>query len=464
MSTLLLKDADVVVTLDPLGTTIPGGGIYIRDNVIEQVGPTPDLPNTADEIIDARGLALAPGLINTHHHFFQSLFRAVPGAQDCGLFAWLHRLLPLYAGVDGEAVRIASLTAMAELVLSGCTTSSDHHYMFLHDATLDAQIESASEIGLRLHATRGSMSLGESDGGLIRDDLVEDEDTIIADSVRLIERYHDPSPLAMLRIGLAPSTPFAVTKELMRESAALARSYPNVTLHTHVAETRDEIEYCSQRFGQRPTQYMEEVGWLGPDVWWAHAVHLNDVELAMLAETGTGIAHCPSSNMRLGSGVCRVRDMLDAGVKVGLGVDGSASNDTGHLLAEARMALLLQRAIHGAEGLGVEAALRIATLGGASILGRLNELGSLEAGKAADLIGVDLHTVSMAGGAIHDPVGALLLCSVDRVELSIINGRQVVRGGRILTVDLEALIDRHNEIARRLVSGRVAPGSRRIRG
>ena len=457
MSTLLLKDADVVITLDPLGTTIPGGGIYIRDNVIEQVGPTPDLPNTADETIDARGLALAPGLINTHHHFFQSLFRAVPGAQDCGLFDWLRRLLPLYAGVDGEAVRIASLTAMAELLLSGCTTSSDHHYMFLHDATLDAQIEAASEIGLRLHATRGSMSLGERDGGLISDDLVEDEDTIIADSVRLIERYHDPTPLAMLRIGLAPSTPFAVTKELMRESAALARSHTNVTLHTHVAETRDEIEYCSQRFGQRPTQYMEEVGWLGPDVWWAHAVHLNDAEIAMLAQTGTGIAHCPSSNMRLGSGVCRVRDMLEAGVKVGLGVDGSASNDTGHLLAEARTAVLLQRAVHGAEGLGVEAGLRIATLGGASILGRLSELGSLEAGKAADVIGVDLHTVSMAGGAIHDPVGALLLCSVDRVDLSIINGRQVVRDGRILTVDVEALVSRHNEIARRLVSGHVGP-------
>ena len=455
MSTLLLKDADVVITLDPIGTTIPGGGVYIRDNVIEQVGPTASLPDTADEIIDARGLALAPGLVNTHHHFFQSLFRAVPGAQDCGLFDWLDRLLPLYGGVDGEAVRIASLTAMAELMLSGCTTSSDHHYIFLNDASLDAQIEAASEIGLRMHATRGSMSMGQSDGGLIDDALVEDEDAIIADSVRLIERYHDPSALAMLRIGLAPSTPFAVTKDLMRESAALARSHPNVTLHTHVAETLDEIEYCGQRFGQRPTQYMEEAGWVGPDVWWAHAVHLNDAELAMLAETGTGIAHCPSSNMRLGSGVCRVRDMLEAGVKVGLGVDGSASNDTGHLLAEARTAVLLQRAVHGAEALGVEAGLRIATLGGASILGRQDELGSLEAGKAADLIGVDLHTVSMAGGAVHDPVAALLLCSVDRVDLSIINGRQVVRDGRILTIDVEALVSRHNEISRRLVPSRV---------
>ena len=457
MSTLLLKDADVVITLDPLGTTIPGGGIYIRDNVIEQVGPTPDLPNTADEIIDARGRALAPGLINTHHHFFQSLFRAVPGAQDCGLFDWLRRLVPLYSDIDTESVRIASLTSMAELLLSGCTTSSDHHYIFKNDVKLDAQIEAASEIGLRLHATRGSMSMGESDGGLVGDNLVEDEDAVIDDCVRLVENYHDPSPLAMVRIGLAPCTPFVVTKELMRESAALARSYPNVTLHTHVAETLDEIEYCNQRFGQRPAQYMEEVGWVGPDVWWAHAVHLNDAELAMLAETGTGVSHCPSSNMRLGSGVCRVRDMLETGVKVGLGVDGSASNDTGHLLAEARTAVLLQRAIHGAEGLGVEAGLRIATLGGASILGRLNELGSLEAGKAADVIGIDLHTVAMAGGAVHDPVAALLLCSVDRVDLSIINGRQVVRDGRILTVDVEALVGRHNEIARRLVSGRAGP-------
>ena len=457
MSTLLLKDADVVIPMDPLGTTIPSGGVYIRDNIIEQVGPTPELPDVADEIIDASGLALAPGLINTHHHFFQSLFRAVPGAQDCGLFDWLRRLVPLYSDINTEAVRVASLTSMAELLLSGCTTSSDHHYIFRNNIKLDAQIEAASVIGLRLHATRGSMSMGESDGGLIGDDLVEDENAVIADCVRLVESYHDPSPLAMVRIGLAPCTPFVVTKELMRESAALARSYPNVTLHTHVAETLDEVEYCSQQFGQRPARYMEEVGWLGPDVWWAHAVHLNDAELAMLAETGTGIAHCPSSNMRLGSGVCRVRDMLDAGVNVGLGVDGSASNDTGHLLAEARTAMLLQRVTHGAEALGVEAGLRLATVGGASILGRLNELGSLEAGKAADVIGIDLHTLAMAGGAVHDPVAALLLCSVDRVDLSIINGRQVVRDGRILTVDVEALVGRHNEIARRLVSGQVGP-------
>ena len=457
MSTLLLKDADVVIPMDPLGTTIPSGGVYIRDNIIEQVGPTPELPDVADEIIDASGLALAPGLINTHHHFFQSLFRAVPGAQDCGLFDWLRRLVPLYSDINAEAVRVASLTSMAELLLSGCTTSSDHHYIFRNNIKLDAQIEAASVIGLRLHATRGSMSMGESDGGLIGDDLVEDENAVIADCVRLVESYHDPSPLAMVRIGLAPCTPFVVTKELMRESAALARSYPKVTLHTHVAETLDEVEYCNQQFGQRPARYMEEVGWLGPDVWWAHAVHMNDAELAMLAETGTGIAHCPSSNMRLGSGVCRVRDMLDAGVNVGLGVDGSASNDTGHLLAEARTAMLLQRVTHGAEALGVEAGLRLATVGGASILGRLNELGSLEAGKAADVIGIDLHTLAMAGGAVHDPVAALLLCSVDRVDLSIINGRQVVRDGRILTVDVEALVGRHNEIARRLVSGHVGP-------
>ena len=457
MSTLLLKDADVVIPMDPLGTTIPSGGVYIRDNIIEQVGPTPELPDVADEIIDASGLALAPGLINTHHHFFQSLFRAVPGAQDCGLFDWLRRLVPLYSDINTEAVRVASLTSMAELLLSGCTTSSDHHYIFRNNIKLDAQIEAASVIGLRLHATRGSMSMGESDGGLIGDDLVEDENAVIADCVRLVESYHDPSPLAMVRIGLAPCTPFVVTKELMRESAALARSYPKVTLHTHVAETLDEVEYCNQQFGQRPARYMEEVGWLGPDVWWAHAVHMNDAELAMLAETGTGIAHCPSSNMRLGSGVCRVRDMLDAGVNVGLGVDGSASNDTGHLLAEARTAMLLQRVTHGAEALGVEAGLRLATVGGASILGRLNELGSLEAGKAADVIGIDLHTLAMAGGAVHDPVAALLLCSVDRVDLSIINGRQVVRDGRILTVDVEALVGRHNEIARRLVSGHVGP-------
>lgn len=456
MSTLLLKDADVVITMDPFGTRIPGGGVFIRDNVIEHVGPTPELPDTADEIIDASGLALAPGLINTHHHFFQSLFRAVPGAQDSGLFDWLRRLVPLYAEVGPEALRIASLTAMAELMLSGCTTSSDHHYMFTnHTTLLDAQIESASEIGLRLHATRGSLSMGASSGGLLSDEVVEDEDVVMADCARLIETHHDPSPFSMVRVGLAPCTPFVVTKELMRESADLARSHPQVILHTHVAETLDEIEYCRERFGQRPAEYMEDVGWLGPDVWWAHAVHLNDAEIAMLAETGTGIAHCPSSNMRLGSGICRVRDMVDAGVNVGIGVDGSASNDTGHLLAEARAAVLLQRVAHGAQGLGVETGLRLATVGGASVLGRLNELGSLEAGKAADVIGIDLHTVAMAGGAVHDPVAALLLCSVDRVDLSIINGRQVIRDGRLLTIDVEALVGRHNDIARQLASKHV---------
>lgn len=456
MSTLLVKNADIVITLDDQGRKLRGGGLFVRDNVIEQVGPSEALPAEADEVIDATGLAVLPGLVNTHHHFFQSLFRAVPGAQDHGLFDWLVRLFPIYGEVTAEAIYLSSLTAMAELILSGCTTSSDHLYLYPNDTSLEAQIRAAGEIGLRFHAMRGAMSLGRSRGGLSPDHLVQDEDHILNDCQRLIETYHDPAPYSMLRVGLAPCTPFTVTKTLMRETARLARAYPQVRLHTHVAETMDEEVYCLREFNQRPADYMVEVGWVGPEVWWAHSIFLNRDEIKLLAETGTGVAHCPSSNMRLGSGICPVREMLDAGVKVSIGVDGSASNDTGHLLNEARTAVLLQRVKHGAGAFSIEEGLDLAIRGGAAVLGR-EEIGTLAVGRAADFIGVNLKTLAMAGGAVHDPLAALLLCRVDRVDLSVINGRVVVRHGQLLTIDLEPLITRHNELAAEFVSRHPVP-------
>ena len=450
MSTLLIKNADVVITMDAKRRKISDGGIFVRDNVIEQVDKTAALPAAADTVIDARGRIVLPGLVNTHHHFFQSLFRAVPGAQDHGLFDWLVRLFPIYGEITDEAVHISTLTALAEMILSGCTTSSDHLYVFTNDVSLDAQVRAAGEIGIRMHATRGSMSLGRSDGGLPPDNIVQTDDQILTDCQRVIDAFHDPEPFSMRRIGLAPCTPFSVTKDLMRETAALARAHKHVRLHTHVAETMDEEVYCLREFGQRPAAYMEELDWVGSDVWWAHSIFLNSDEIRMAAATGTGVAHCPSSNMRLGSGICKVREMLDAGVNVGIGVDGSASNDCGHTIGEARNAMLLQRVQNGPAAFTVEEALQLATLGGAAVLGR-EEIGSLETGKAADIIGVSTQTLGMAGGAVHDPMAALLLCHVEKVDFSIINGKVVVEDGELKTIDLARLITRHNELAQEFV-------------
>ncbi len=451
MSTLLIRNADTVITLDEQGRQIANGGLFVRDNLIEQIGPTAELPAEADVVIDAAGLAVLPGLINTHHHFYQTLTRAVPGSQDQELFDWLVRLYPIWGELEDEAVYVSTLTAMAEMILSGCTTSSDHLYLYPNNSTLDAQVRAARDIGMRFHVTRGSMSLGRSKGGLPPDHVVQEEEAILADCQRVIEAYHDPAPHAMLRVALAPCSPFSVTADLMRRAAELARSYEGVMLHTHVAETRDEETFCLREFGARPARYMEQLGWVGPDVWWAHAIFLSDDEIQLLAETGTGVAHCPASNMRLGSGIARVRDMLDAGVKVGIGVDGSASNDTSHVIGEARMALLLQRVANGAAAFTVREALELATRGSASVLGR-DDIGMLAPGKAADFIGVDLNTLSMAGGAVHDPLAALLLCRVERVSLSVINGQVVVRGGELLTLDIDAHIARHNAIAREMVA------------
>ena len=446
MATLLVKNADHLLSLDPTLGMIEGGAIFVRDGVIESVGRTRELPATADQIIDASGMLLLPGLINTHHHLYQTLTRALPGAQDAELFDWLRRLYPVWGEMNDEAVYTSALVGMAEMVLSGCTTTTDHLYIYPNNSSLDATIRAAQQIGIRFHPTRGSMSLGKSKGGLPPDHLVEEEDVILEDCRRVIERYHDPEPYAMVRVGLAPCSPFSVTADLMRETAALARSYQHVLLHTHVAETLDEERFCLEQFGARPAEYMRQLGWVGPDVWWAHAIWLNDEEIQMLAETGTGVAHCPTSNMRLGSGIAKIREMREAGVKVGIAVDGSASNDGNDVLLESRMAMLLQRVGKGAAAFGVREALQLATLGSASVIGR-EDLGKLAPGMAADFIGFRLDRLEFAGAAIHDPVAALLLCTPKGVDLSVINGRVVVEDGQLRGLDLPRVIRDHDRLA-----------------
>ena len=448
MGTLLVKNAELLVTMDDERHRIPEGGVFVRDNAIEQVGPTDGLPVEADRVIDARGMIVLPGLVNCHHHLYQTLTRAVPGAQDAGLFRWLKTLYPIWAGLTPEAVYTSALVGLAELVLSGCTTASDHLYIYPNGCRIDDEIRAAREIGVRFQPCRGSMSLGESEGGLPPDRVVEDEAFILHDTRRAIEAYHDPSPGAMTRIVVAPCSPFSVTPDLMREAAALGRSY-GVPLHTHLAETLDEEKFCLREFGHRPVAYAQELGWVGEDVWHAHCVHLNDDEVRLFAETGTGVCHCPSSNMRLASGIAPVRAYLDQGVRVGLGVDGSASNDSSHMLAEARMALLLQRVSGNPAGLSAEEALWMATAGGARVLGR-DDVGCLAPGKAADLIGLRLDRLDYAG-ALHDPLAATVFCAPQRVNWSVINGRVVVEEGQLLTVDLGPVIERHNKIAKELV-------------
>ena len=447
MATLLIRNADLLVTMDDARHRIPNGGLYIKDNVIRDVGPTDSLPVTADQVIDVRGMVLLPGLVNTHHHLYQSLTRALPDAQDAELFDWLQTLYPIWAGLTGEAVYVSALVAISELVLSGCTTVADHLYLYPQGSRIDDEIRAAQEIGVRFHPSRGSMSLGKSKGGLPPDSVVEDEDEILADCARVVEQYHDPGPYSMCRIVIAPCSPFSVTPDLMRASAAFARER-NLALHTHVAETLDEEKFCLRKFGVRPVELMRQLDWVGPDAWWAHCVYLNSDEVALMADTGTGVAHCPTSNMRLGSGIAPVRAMLDAGVKVGLAVDGSASNDSGHMLAEARQAMLLQRVKLGASALSAEEALWLGSRGGAAVLGR-DDIGCLAPGMAADLIGVRLDRLALAG-AQADPLAALLFCAPQAVDLSVINGQIVVRNGQLLNLDLPATIAHHNKLAQEL--------------
>ncbi|MBK7916311.1 MAG: 8-oxoguanine deaminase [Chloroflexi bacterium] len=464
MSTLLVKNTAVLVTMDDQRREIPNGGLYVVDNIIQQVGPTADLPATADTVLDLAGHVVLPGLVNTHHHLYQTLTRVL--AQDAELFTWLKTLYPIWANLTDEAIYVSTLTGLAELALSGCTTSSDHLYIFPNDCTLDSQIRAAQEIGVRFHAARGSMSLGESKGGLPPDRVTEDEAFILKDSQRLIETYHDANRHAMMRIVLAPCSPFSVTPDLMRESAKLARAY-GVRLHTHLAETLEEEEFCLETFGHRPVAYVESLGWTGDDVWHAHCVHMSESEISLFGRTGTGVAHCPSSNMRLASGIAAVPAMRRAGVSVGLGVDGSASNDGSHLLTEARQALLLQRvaphrylseAPGGRGGFGgqpdamtAREALEIATRGGAAVLGR-DDIGYLAPGMSADFIALNLNQIAFAG-ANHDPVAAMVLCQPPGVDWSVINGKVVVENGRLATINLPANLEKHNRLAAAMVRG-----------
>jgi cytosine/adenosine deaminase-related metal-dependent hydrolase len=419
------------------------------------------MPSTADEVMDLTGHIVFPGFINTHHHFYQTLTRAVPKAQNANLFNWLVTLYPIWAKLTPEDIRISTQTALAELALSGCTTASDHLYLFPNGAKLDDEISAAAEVGLRLHASRGSMSLGESAGGLPPDSVVDSEDEILTDSQRLIETYHDPKPGSMVQIVLAPCSPFSVTGELMRQSAILAREY-GVHLHTHLAETKDEEDFCIEKFGNRPVAYMQEVDWIGEDVWFAHSVHVDDSEIQLYADTGCGVAHCPGSNMRLASGIAPILQMLTRGVKVGLGVDGSASNDSSHLIGEARLAMLLARVgagLGGASRSGEEApplmsarqALEIATRGGAAVLGR-EDIGSLEVGKCADLFAINLSRLDYAG-ALHDPVAAAIFCAPQTVDVNIVGGNIIVKDGQMVTVDVPNLIQKHNLAAEKLLNG-----------
>ena len=475
MPTLLIRHADCVATFDHADPAqareLRQASVFIRDHRIEAIGPAAELPATADEVIDARGHLVLPGLVNTHHHMYQSLTRAIPQAQNAELFGWLRALYPIWAGLTPEMVQVSSRVAMAELLLSGCTTSSDHLYLYPNGVRLDDSIEAAQAIGMRFVATRGSMSVGQSQGGLPPDALVEREDLILKDTQRVIETWHDSRHGAMVNVAAAPCSPFSVSRDLMRESAALARSL-GARLHTHLAENDHDLAYSREKFNCTPTEYAQDLGWLGPDVWHAHCVRLDDAGIRLFAASRTGVAHCPCSNMRLASGIAPVRRLLDAGVPVGLGVDGSASNDGAQMVNEARQAMLLARVGRamqppeerrnsrgerqtffgcdlGPAEMSARDALALATRGGAQVLGR-SDIGHLAPGMCADLALFDLRTRGLAGGAVHDPVGALLLCSSPAAAWTIVNGRVVVREGQLATLDLGPLLERHNRLAREL--------------
>lgn len=476
MTTLLIHNASCIATFDHAdparGRELRDASLFVRDNLIEWIGPASDLPpalQIADETIDARGHLVMPGLVNTHHHMYQSLTRAVPAVQDAELFGWLRGLYPIWSGLTPEMVQVSTQVAMAELLMSGCTTTSDHLYLYPNGVRLEDSIEGAQRIGMRFVATRGSMSVGQSAGGLPPDSVVEREDTILKDSQRLIETWHDARHGAMLQIALAPCSPFSVSTALMKDSAALARSYKGqgVRLHTHLAENDHDIAYSREKFNRTPAQYAQDLGWLGDDVWHAHCVKLDDDGISLFAASRTGVAHCPCSNMRLASGIAPVRRMIDAGVPVGLGVDGSASNDGAHMVGEARQALLLARVGRamqppevrtgktffgcdlGPAEMTARDALFIATRGGAQVLGRA-DIGHLAPGLCADLALFDLRTLGFAGGAVHDPVASLLLCASAQAAYTVVNGRVVVREGQLTTVDLGPLLEKHNRLALQL--------------
>ena len=467
MSTLLIHNAHTVATQNDAGDELRDTSVLVRDGLIAAIGPASQMPHTADEVIQARQHLLVPGMVNTHHHMYQSLTRALPQVQNAELFRWLRGLYPIWAGLTPDMIYTSTQLAMAELLMSGCTTSSDHLYLYPNNVTLDDSIEAARAMGMRFVAARGSMSLGQSQGGLPPDSLVEREDAILKDTQRVIERYHDAGHGAMTQVAVAPCSPFSVSPQLMKDSAELARQY-GVRLHTHLAENDHDVAYSLEKFGCTPAQYAQDLGWLGQDVWHAHCVKLDEHGISLFAASRTGVAHCPCSTMRLASGIAPVRRMLDAGVAVGLGVDGSASNDGAHMLGEARQALLLARlrksleapttdsqgkAVFGCDSAPMEMtardALRLATRGGAQVLGR-SDIGQIAVGQCADLALFDLRTLALAGAAVHDPVGSLLLCASAHAAYTVVQGRVVVREGELTSLELGPLVEDHNRLARLL--------------
>jgi cytosine/adenosine deaminase-related metal-dependent hydrolase len=466
MSTLLIKNADVLVTMNESRDEIKQGAVLIEDNQIRWVGPSaevdlylsqtrPDLARAGlDKVIDAQGCVVIPGLVNCHHHLYQTLTRAIGTGSGKVLFDWLKFLYPIWAEMTPEAVYVSATIGLSELVLSGCTTVADHLYLYPNGSKIDDEIRAAQEVGVRFHPTRGSMSLGQSKGGLPPDRVCDAEPDIIKDCIRAIETFHDPEPFSMLRIGLAPCSPFSVTEDLMRQSAALARQYPLVNLHTHLAETKDEDRFCLEMFGKRPIEYAAAVDWAGEDVWFAHMVHPTAAEIGWLAQTHTGVCHCPSSNMILASGIAPLREMIDRQVRVGLGVDGSASNDGNHMLGEARQAMLLQRVgwpgfESRADRFTTREALELATIGGARVL-RRDDIGVLAPGKAADIVAFRGDDLAHAGGQ-SDPVASLLTCAPGQAWLTVINGRPVVEAGHFLPFELQPVIERHNRLSREMM-------------
>ncbi|HKL70729.1 8-oxoguanine deaminase [Salibaculum sp.] len=444
MAEILIRNAEAVLTMDDARQEMSGADILVRDGVIARLGQGIDAPEA--QVIEAGGCLVTPGLVNTHHHLFQTLTRAVPGGQDALLFGWLQTLYPIWARFGPEEMFTSARIGLAELALSGCTLTSDHLYLFPNGARLDDTIAAAAEVGLRFHPTRGAMSIGESDGGLPPDALVESEAAVLEDCIRVIDAHHDAAEGAMCRVGVAPCSPFSVSRDLMREAAILARD-KGVMLHTHLAENAEDIAYSQQMFGCRPGQYAEDLGWTGPDVWHAHCVKLDHQEIDLFAKTRTGVAHCPCSNCRLGSGIAPVRALRDAGVPVGLGVDGSASNDAGNMVAEARQAMLLQRVAQGADAMSAREALEIATRGGADVLGRF-DCGRLAPGKRADIAIWDVSRVESAGSWDK---AALLLAGPTRVRDLLVEGRRVVASGALVSLDLPAAVARQAELVQDLM-------------
>ena len=452
MSSLLIKNAKYLATMDgydyhETGREMYNTSIFCENGIIKSIFSN-QKEISADKIIDASNYVVIPGLVNTHHHLFQTLTKAIYKAQNASLFEWLKTLYPIWSNITPVELKSAVKIGLSELILSGCTTSSDHQYIFPNGVTLEDEIEVAKELGLRFHPTRGSMSIGESNGGLPPDYLVEDEKTIIKDCIKVVERWNDPNHNSMIRISLAPCSPFSVSKDLMVETAKLARHY-NVGLHTHLAENHEDVVYSKEKFGLTPGQYIEELGWTGQDVWHAHCVKLTDKEINLFARTKTGIAHCPCSNMRLGSGIIKLNKMLSKGVAIGLGVDGSASNDSGNLLNEARQALYLQRVNNNKNNLNARQALWLATAGGAKVLNR-NDIGSIKLGNCADFAIYDLSNLELAG-AVDDPIGALIFCGPLKSKFTICNGEVLSKENNILNLDLEETISKHNTLSHSLL-------------